>query len=502
MGLVTPVLSRWQQLEDLTQSLGTINHGVSVQPNGANLNINRNGGELYSSGVGYFADPLNPGESIISSQSPMTFDMRTQTGAGTAGSTVLDVANTDVGGVVTPITGVRWQNFRVFQIPGGLTIIQYGQQIYTKLSDALANIPRESFVSLPEFVPSGILIGIITTISNATELNDTNDAVFSVVGKLGEAVTTAGQGTSDHGALGGLTDDDHTQYLFTDGSRALTGNQDLAAFYTDITEIVSPGAPAAGTRRIFVDDATNELSIRTSAGAIVTLESQGVTDHGNLGGLEDIADHAYAFLHDGARAMTGNFNFAGFFADMAAIVVPANPLAGTRRLFVNTATNQLSVRTSAGATISLEGGGDAQTADGLDQFASTTSAELAGVITDETGTGVLVYSIDPVLTTPQINDASSTHQYIFGISELVADRTIMLPLLIAGDTFVFEDHIQTLSGKTLVTPTIASFVNATHGHGSDAEGGALTNPQINDSLSDHQYIFSVADLAADRIATL
>lgn len=36
---------------------------------------------------------------------------------------------------------------------------------------------------------------------------------------------TGGGGVSDHGALTGLGDDDHTQYLRTDGTRALTGNQ-------------------------------------------------------------------------------------------------------------------------------------------------------------------------------------------------------------------------------------------------------------------------------------
>lgn len=54
----------------------------------------------------------------------------------------------------------------------------------------------------------------------------------------------------------------------------------------------------------------------------------------------------------------------------------------------------------------------------------------------------------------QIQDTSATHQYIFAVSELAADRTVTLPLLIANDTFVFADHIQTLAGKTLTKPTV------------------------------------------------
>src|SRR5690606_30706776 len=33
-----------------------------------------------------------------------------------------------------------------------------------------------------------------------------------------------GSGVTDHGALTGLSDDDHTQYLLADGSRTLSGN--------------------------------------------------------------------------------------------------------------------------------------------------------------------------------------------------------------------------------------------------------------------------------------
>lgn len=64
----------------------------------------------------------------------------------------------------------------------------------------------------------------------------------------------------------------------------------------------------------------------------------------------------------------------------------------------------------------------------------------------------------PVLLTPQIQDTSSDHQYIFAVSELAADRTITLPLLGADDTFVFEAFTQTLTNKTLTSPTIDTAV--------------------------------------------
>lgn len=46
----------------------------------------------------------------------------------------------------------------------------------------------------------------------------------------------------------------------------------------------------------------------------------------------------------------------------------------------------------------ISGGGDALTSGNLSQFAATTSAQLAGVISDETGTGALVFGTNPTLT--------------------------------------------------------------------------------------------------------
>lgn len=69
----------------------------------------------------------------------------------------------------------------------------------------------------------------------------------------------------------------------------------------------------------------------------------------------------------------------------------------------------------------------------------------------------------PVLTTPQINDTTADHRYVFAVSELAADRTVTLPLLTAADVFVFADFIQTLKNKKLEdgTTTIVGSADAT-----------------------------------------
>lgn len=64
--------------------------------------------------------------------------------------------------------------------------------------------------------------------------------------------------------------------------------------------------------------------------------------------------------------------------------------------------------------------------------------------------------LSPVISTPQINDTSSDHQYVFAVNELAADRTVTLPLLTGNDTFVFNNHTATLKNKTIQSPTINS----------------------------------------------
>lgn len=65
------------------------------------------------------------------------------------------------------------------------------------------------------------------------------------------------------------------------------------------------------------------------------------------------------------------------------------------------ATGKLKVQTGGG------GGGDALTTNPLSQFAATTSAQLAGVITDETGSGALVFATSPTLVTPALGTPAS-----------------------------------------------------------------------------------------------
>ena len=64
-------------------------------------------------------------------------------------------------------------------------------------------------------------------------------------------------------------------------------------------------------------------------------------------------------------------------------------------------------KTTLQTLLGLENAGDALVANPLSQFAATTSAQLAGVLSDETGTGSAVFATSPTLTSPVLNTGVS-----------------------------------------------------------------------------------------------
>ncbi len=106
-----------------------------------------------------------------------------------------------------------------------------------------------------------------------------------------------------------------------------------------------------------------------------------------------------------------------------------------------------------------------------------------------------------VLTLPQINDTSSDHQYVVAVSELAADRTVTLPLLTGNDEFVFKDHAQTLTNKTLTSPVINGAVTGTmtppltfYGTNFNAPEGFLINGKIVPSVASNDLTVALKGL--------
>ena len=92
----------------------------------------------------------------------------------------------------------------------------------------------------------------------------------------------------------------------------------------------------------------------------------------------------------------------------------------------------------------------------LNAFAATSSSELAGVISDETGTGALVFANTPTLVTPNIGAATGTSLVLSG------------DLTVNGTTTTINSTEITVDDKNLTLGSVASPTDA------GADGGGIT----------------------------
>ena len=97
-------------------------------------------------------------------------------------------------------------------------------------------------------------------------------------------------------------------------------------------------------------------------------------------------------------------------SDLGAYIenVTGSPLSELQDVTITTpSTSQVLAWNGSAWVNTTAGNGDAVIASGLDQFAATTSLELKNTITDETGTGSLVFATSPALVTPDLGTPSA-----------------------------------------------------------------------------------------------
>lgn len=182
------------QFVDLMTSLGAFNvEGNRITPNGVNRMINQSSGQLFSQAFNHFVGPVQTNDPHVSTtiaQTPASFRYVTQS-APVFGplTTLIDVANYDVGGVVTPVPGGANAStiHRVYMFPNNTATeqiaIQYGQSSYSSLANAVAAIGAGTFTPNP-LMRAAALIGYIAVIRTATDLSSTTQAAFVAAGKF------------------------------------------------------------------------------------------------------------------------------------------------------------------------------------------------------------------------------------------------------------------------------------------------------------------------------
>jgi hypothetical protein len=245
--------------------------------------------------------------------------------------------------------------------------------------------------SLPYFTGSGTAALATLTTFGRSLIDDA--AAVNARTTLGLAIGTDVQAyDAELAAIAGLTSAANKGITFTGSGTAST--YDLSAFALTL-----------------LDDAA-AVNARTTLGLAIGTDVQAYdAELAALAGLTSAADSAPYFTGSGTAALMTVTTAARTVLDDTTVSAMVNTLGGataqgsggivretsptltTPVLGVATATsiNGTSIPSSKTLTV---------TTDKLSVFAATSSSELAGVISDETGSGALVFGTSPTLTTP------------------------------------------------------------------------------------------------------
>jgi hypothetical protein len=161
-----------------------------------------------------------------------------------------------------------------------------------------------------------------------------------------------------------------------------------------------------------------------------------------------------------------------------------------------TGTDASSVAFSAGGTV-------AYVANKLSVFAATSSAELAGVISDETGTGALVFSNTPTLVTPVLGAATATSITATSgnmvINAAAGNNNVNLVPTGTGTVDVGSKRITSLAEPTADSDAATKYYVDAARSGLDIKNSVKVATTANITLSNTQTIDGVALSVGDRV---
>ncbi len=225
---------------------------------------------------------------------------------------------------------------------------------------------------------------------------------------------------------------------FTHGASSHSGNvfpnapQDLAN-YIDIGEISAPTNPASGKRRLFVDQATGKLSVRTSSGTIVSLEDTLGTSV--LNDLSDVTisgpSAGHYIRHNGTIFVNSGLQAIDLPTAIDAAKIADGSISNTEYQALNNISGNIQSQIDG-----KQAAGNDLTA--LEALASTGIA--ARTATDTWALRTIIGTTNRITVTNG-NGVSGN------------------PALDIGSDVVTLNGSQTLTNKILTNPTIASIIN-------------------------------------------
>jgi hypothetical protein len=267
-----------------------------------------------------------------------------------------------------------------------------------------------------------------TTVKGAVQLEDSYSSTSTSKAATPAAVKAA------YDLANGKANPSDTTFIGTTSVALNRTSANLAL--TGISSIALPGSSSG----------TTTLQPAATAGGTVTLPAS----TGTLALTSDIPSLSGYVTETGTQTLT-NKTLTAPVVDGSGVIFEG----ATADAFETTLTV---VDPSADRTITLPNatGTVALTSDKLSAFAATSSSELAGVISDETGTGALVFANTPTLVTPNIGAATGTSLVLSG------------DLTVNGTTTTVNSTTVTIDDKNLELGSVASPTDA------GADGGGIT----------------------------
>lgn len=179
------------QLYDLMRSIGPfVASGNLINGIGGGLTFSRTGGQLFAPGSNTGTNRADPNVITTVLASPQSVRYATQIAGSTEAVTHTNLipGSYDVGGVITAIPGggarSTIQRLWYFTAGGGGVIVQYGQEWYSTLDEAILNMNTQSFVENPN-LQYATLLGAIAIRKDATDVGNLAQAKFFSAVKLG-----------------------------------------------------------------------------------------------------------------------------------------------------------------------------------------------------------------------------------------------------------------------------------------------------------------------------
>ena len=204
-----------KQYEQFIRAFGPLKvSGHTIQPNGANLKLDRSSGTAFILGRNYPNDPDNPSVVSDNAQTDCTFwryyrGVTADSFVTVLNQTAIDPDRYDDGsGTLKNVPNNKFSIQRLFFFPGTPTVlgVYYGHDVYASMADAANNIHFEDFTEIQNTTTNAIFAGYLLVKKGTTNLTTAIAADTARIIQSGQFRSTTSGGGSVATNLDNLSD--------------------------------------------------------------------------------------------------------------------------------------------------------------------------------------------------------------------------------------------------------------------------------------------------------